>query len=359
MKLPDQFPRQTVRILLKVGFLFFVFNYAFALVPNSFLWKISLYNTILPGKPRFPQEDDLDLLFSVHEIDSSLAKADDEFNVVILGDSATWGYLLDPQETFAGIINSQKLKTCDGKPIHLYNLGYPRLSVFKDLLIFERAAQYQPDAVLWMVTLKSMFQNEEEHVIINYNAESAKRLMARYALSVELSSDEKTLFERTFLKRRSEIARFIRFQLDDIRIFIEGEHTSPPYTSRGQDVKADLDFEGLLPPVLDSDLLMSSVINAGKDAAGETIFLVVNQPIQMVTGENSETRYNHHYPRWAYDQYRSLMDGFAQEYNWQYVDLWDVVPPTDFSDSAIHRNETGEKVFAAEIIRLLNEISCP
>ena len=35
--------------------------------------------------------------------------------------------------------------------------------------------------------------------------------------------------------------------------------------------------------------------------------LLVNEPMLISNGANSEIRYNFFYPRWAYDEYRSML----------------------------------------------------
>ncbi len=39
--------------------------------------------------------------------------------------------------------------------------------------------------------------------------------------------------------------------------------------------------------------------------SNELPVLLVNEPILISNGENSDIRYNFYYPRWAYDAYRS------------------------------------------------------
>src|SRR6185436_12545409 len=91
-----------LRVLLKAIFLFIVVNVIFALVHPP-VGKLSLYNHILPGRLRFPYEqepafyfigynapvyEDFDAMFGAHVI--SRRKPQDEFRLVLLGDSATW-----------------------------------------------------------------------------------------------------------------------------------------------------------------------------------------------------------------------------------------------------------------------------
>jgi len=47
------------------------------------------------------------------------------------------------------------METVSGKQARVYNLGYPTMSLTKDLLILSRALHYQPDLIIWLVTLES------------------------------------------------------------------------------------------------------------------------------------------------------------------------------------------------------------
>jgi hypothetical protein len=348
-----------LRVLVKSILLFVIFNYGFALVPNAAIWRISLYNSILPGRPRFAQEDDLNLLFDTHEIAKS-GQHPNEYKVIVLGDSSTWGYLLNPEETFSGVINSSNLKTCGKQPVHVYNLGYPKLSLFKDLLILHEAMKYQPDLIIWMITLNSTLRENEQHPIVNKNPKLAQELIDKYGLKIQINaSDNPSVQQKTFLARRNDIARFIQYQLDGIRWASAGEDAHKKYEPIGLNVEPDNTFGGLLPPTLDSFLIQFDVLRAGTLIAQGTPVIIVNEPIQIVTGKNKEIRYNKNYPRWAYDQYRELMSSQSAENQWNYKDLWNIIPPTEFTDSAVHRTAAGEKILADKIARTILEASCP
>ncbi len=350
---------KSARILIKAVLLFTIFNYAFAFVPNSAIWKLSLYNTVLPGRPRFIQEDDLNLLFGTHEIANS-AQIPNEYKVIVLGDSSTWGYLLNPEETFSGVLNSSNLEICHQQPVHVYNLGYPKLSLFKDLILLQEAMKYEPDLIIWMITLNSTLRENEQHPMVNKNSEVAQELIDKYGLAVEINSgDDSSLHQKTFLARRNELSRFIQYQLDGIRWESTGEEGHKKYDPIGLDVKADNTFGGLLPPTLDPYLIQFDILQAGTLIAQNTPVIMVNEPIQIVTGENREIRYNKNYPRWAYDQYRDLMNFQSTERQWNYKDLWNIIPPTEFTDSAVHRTANGEKILAEKIARVILEASCP
>ncbi|MFN3492473.1 MAG: hypothetical protein ACK40V_09670, partial [Anaerolineales bacterium] len=92
-----------------------------------------------------------------------------------------------------------------------------------------------------------------------------------------------------------------------------------------------------------------SALEAGFRAAGKTPVLLVNEPMLISSGTNSSIRYNFFYPRWAYDEYRKLMFALSEERHWQYLDLWDIVPANEFTNSAIHLTPSGEKILAEHL----------
>ena len=108
--------RFIARVLVKTALLFAALNLAFVLLdPLPALGKLSLYNRILPGRARLPYGENpdaaynlslfqLDAMFAAHEV--ARAPARDEFRVLLIGDSAAWGILLQPEETLAGQINA-------------------------------------------------------------------------------------------------------------------------------------------------------------------------------------------------------------------------------------------------------------
>jgi len=77
--------------------------------------------------------------------------------------------------------------------------------------------------------------------------------------------------------------------------------------------------------------------------------LLVNEPMLISDGINSNIRYNFFYPRWAYDEYRQQLAEHAAARNWRYLDLWDLVPAVEFTNSAIHLTPAGETLLANTI----------
>ena len=84
-------------------------------------------------------------MFASHVV--ARAKPADEYRVLLIGDSSTWGWFLQPGETYAANINAANLTSADGRRIVAYNLGYPIMSLTKDLLLLDErhAVPARPD----------------------------------------------------------------------------------------------------------------------------------------------------------------------------------------------------------------------
>ncbi|MDQ3005420.1 MAG: hypothetical protein M3R47_08565, partial [Chloroflexota bacterium] len=105
-------------VLLKAMILIALCNFAFIFLKGIPLGKISLYNSVFPGRERLPFGEhpqaynlsmfNLDAMFASHIL-TGTPKAADEYRVFLIGDSSIWGTLLTPQQTLAGQLNSSAL----------------------------------------------------------------------------------------------------------------------------------------------------------------------------------------------------------------------------------------------------------
>lgn len=164
------------RAFLKGFILYCIFAFLLPLMPDWGVW--SVYNTqIIPGRQRFAfsaypssetynvRIDNLSWLFRTHEISGE--KKNHEFRIIVLGDSSIWGALLPPDETITAHLNRYHLSFCS-KQAHFYNLAHPNPALIKDLMILDYAMQYDPDYIIWFVTLeafplkKTDYQNTDD-----------------------------------------------------------------------------------------------------------------------------------------------------------------------------------------------------
>jgi hypothetical protein len=130
------------------------------------------------------------------------------------------------------------------------------------------------------------------------------------------------------------------------------------YTPRTSDFEQDLSWEDITEPQpLTEAELAFDLLEAGHQIAGDVPLLLVNEPIFISDGQNSDLRYNLWYPRWAYDQYRDLYAFIATERGWRYLDLWDSIDATEFTDSPVHLTATGSRQLAGQVSGALRNIA--
>jgi hypothetical protein len=363
-------------VLFKALVLFMVVNVLFAFTnPLPALGRLSAYNRLFAGRARLPYGErpdlaynlslfDLDAMFASHVIAGG-SKPADEFRVVLVGDSSTWGFLLRPEETLSALFNARGLATASGKQVRVYNLGYPTMSLTKDLLMFSRALRYQPDLIVWLITLESFPASKQlASPIVQHNPQAVRELIAAGNLHLDADSAEfvtLSRWEQTLIGQRRAVADWFRLQLYGVLWSATGVDQVYPekYEPPQRDLTAEVAFYGLEPPTLNESDLAFDALEAGVKLAGDVPVLFVNEPIYLSDGQNSDIRYNFYYPKWVYDQYRQAMSVRAGTNNWLYLDVWDLVPAGEFTNSAIHLTPAGESLLTEQIVRkilpLINE----
>jgi hypothetical protein len=113
------------------------------------------------------------------------------------------------------------------------------------------------------------------------------------------------------------------------------------------DLQADATFHGKT-DVSPQDMALD-VLLAGNQGLNGTPLLVVNEPILVSTGKNSQVRYNFYYPRRAYDEYRQILSNAMLAGRIPYLDAWNLVPSREFTNSAIHIDQKGTARLAGAI----------
>ncbi len=346
--------RFIARVLVKTALLFAALNLAFVLLdPLPTLGKLSLYNRVLPGRARLPYGENpdaaynlslfqLDAMFAAHEV--ARAPARDEFRVLLIGDSATWGILLRPEETLAGQINAAGLVAADGRRVRAYNLGYPTMSLTKDLLLLDYALpRYEPDLVVWLFTLESFdAQTQLDSPLVQHNPAPVRALIARYGLAQDPADPrfvDLSTWDKTLIGQRRALADLLRLQLYGVPWAVTGIDQEYPadYTPRAVDLPADAAWHGLRQDLFAPADLAFDALRAGVARAGDVPLLLVNEPMLISAGANSDIRYNFFYPRWAYDAYQRLLHAQRDEHGWTLLDLDAAIPDAEcYTDSAVH-----------------------
>ena len=357
------------RVLIKAIILFVLFNFAFILVDGDSLGKISLYNSVFPGRDRFPFGEtresynislyNLNAMFASHVV-SGAEKSQDEFRVILIGDSSVWGTLLTPEQTLAGQLNADPITAC-GKTVHAYNLGYPTISLTKDLMILDQALQYQPDMVVVLTTLEAMPRDKQfESPLAANNAERIRELIRTYGLDSDANDKafiQLSKQDQTFVGQRRALADLLRLQIYGANWASTGiDQIYPEDHERAQtDLTDDVEYHGMTDVSQLRVALAMDVLDAMVSAAPVST-LLVNEPMLVSSGENSDIRYNFFYPRWAYDEYRNILQTYTEDNNKLYLDLWDLVPADEFTNSAIHLTPEGETLLANAVAAEIQNI---
>jgi hypothetical protein len=365
--------RFVARILAKAALLFLLMDLLFAACnPIAGLGRLSAYNHLFPGRARLPYGEnseksynlslfDLDAMFSSHELAAG-EKPADEYRVILIGDSSTWGFLLQPDETLAAALNKANVTLPDGRRVVFYNLGYPVMSLMKDLLVLSRLRQYDPDLIIWPFTLESFPYDKQLYPpLLQHNPAPVRQLIDQFQLKLETQNPNFIMaspWDRTLLGSLRALADWWRLQLYGVMWAATGIDQDIPqeYTPRLENLSADDSFHNLQPPHLSAEDLALDILQAGIQLAGDTPILLINEPMFISQGQNSDIRYNFYYPRWAYDDYRRILREQSSQRGWNYADLWDAIPPGEFTNTAVHLSPEGNRLLASQILPLVKEI---
>lgn len=372
-----------LRVLIKAAFFFIIINLLFAWW-NPPVGKLTIYNWLWPGRVRFPFSEspkwysldyntpliqDFDAMFGAHII-SAEAKPADEYRVLLLGDSATWGADVAPQDMLASQINRLNLKTCDGRNVKAYDLGYPWASLTRDLLILDYAQRYQPDMAVWLVTLRSFEKKSADFQFIVSHAERMAEVIEEHHLVLPKVYSEQsvqlTFWDRTILGQNARLKKIILNQVYGLMWAATGIDNAMGLVNKHppipQNVEADNSYFDYRSPE-DAPVLVRSLmfdtLRVGKEISGNEPLIIVNEPIFIDSGTNFDLRYDRTYPRWAYDTYRQALTDWMSSGDYLFYDFWNALPASEFSNDMAHRNPLGEAQFARLLAPILQEFSCP
>jgi len=360
-----------LRVIVKALLLFVVFNVVFALVDPP-VYQVSVYNSLFPGRVRMPfgefsdpyvvLMDNVDAMIASHKI--SVAKDPAEFRVVLIGDSSVWGEGMQADKSISEQWNKLNVQ-CGGQTVKTYNLGYPHPSVIKDLVILDKAVETNPDLIVWFVTLNTLIPRRVSP-FLTANRERVLNMLDRYDIPFEgkntLIKNVPGLYDKTLMGRRSYLARWMKLQFLGVVWSATNSDIEIQPTKRRDvpslNVDKDARYRGMEQTNKLKDMIQFDAIRAGYDIAGSTPILIVNEPIFVANGLNSEIRYNDIYPHWAYDQYRAALVEESTQSNWMYLDLWNSVSTKYFSDGLFHLTAKGERLLLEQINPTVETIAC-
>jgi hypothetical protein len=361
---------QPLRLILKALVMLVVINILYALADPP-VYKISLYNTIFPGRVRLPFDDgsegytvmvdDVDFMFASHVI--SKPKSANEYRVALLGDSSIWGENLTAQESLSEQWNRAGIQ-CSERSLKFYNLGYPHPSVIKDLIILDKAVEHEPDLIIWFVTLNTLIPQRLSPFLLA-NREKALNLLQTYNIPFkyekELLEMKESVYQQTLLGERSDLARWMKLQAlgviwagtdADSGVPIDDTSTISP------DLENEVRYKGTKSKSDLNKLMLFQALQAGHEIAGSIPILIVNEPMYIASGGNTSVRYNDVYPRWAYDYYRKILAANAKAAKWNYRDMWKALPPKFFPHTSLHFSADGVNMLIQKLNPTLQKIAC-
>ena len=160
--------------------------------------------------------------------------------------------------------------------------------------------------------------------------------------------------------QRSNLARGVKLQLLGLIWTATGADTNRLAEEDPLDFGIDDDpgYRGMEPPRDIRSRLLLGALSAGRDMAGSIPVLTVNGQVYIAPRADTMLRYNAGYPRWAYDQYRKAMAAQAQDAGWNYLDLWNAIPPAYFLDASLHPGADGVRLLVEKINPVLLSITC-
>ncbi len=359
-----------LRVVVKAVVLFAVLNVLyFVAQPAQLLNRFTVYNVLVPGRERLPFSEypddsysitmtNLDQMLASHEI--ARPKAADEYRVVMLGDSSIWGYLLKPSQTEAACLNQLALTLPSGRKVRVYNLGYPTLSVTKDLLILRHALPYAPDLIIWSTSLASLYPSDQlKFEVVEAQYDELAALIDQYHFRFDQwpSLKPPSWLDSTLWGQRRDLANWLRYQLYGLGwAATDIDHIVPKFvTPHPVNLVPDANVVSVEvlhlaePGKISAPDLSLDVVKAGIQMASaqHISVLLVNEP--MNRSNNSDLRWNYYYPRWAYDDYRAVMQDTAAHEGWTYVDFWDAEPPDQFTDTDFHLTPAANCDYAAKL----------
>ncbi|HEX2696788.1 MAG TPA: hypothetical protein VHM28_03720, partial [Anaerolineales bacterium] len=307
----------------------------------------------------------MDAMFASHAI-SNGPKPADEYRIILLGDSAVWGFEVSPQDTVSEQINRLDLQSCDGRRIKAYNLAYPLPSNTRDLVTLQKAMSFQPDLVIWLVTLKTFDTTTAEKDLLIPQSEQVLALINQYHIKVDAEKylHPRSFFDKTMTGSAVRLKKIVLEQFYGFLLTATGFDTKPPdphvASSLSENVDAVSNYNAFALSDRQSfiDHLDFSPVSVAGQIVGAVPILVVNEPIFRANGENSDLRYNKYYPRWAYDSYRAKLSGWVLERRYSYLDLWNAIPNDEFVGSPLHLNPEGESKLAHLLSAKVAGIAC-
>jgi hypothetical protein len=187
------------------------------------------------------------------------------------------------------------LRATDGRRVVVYNLGYPVLALTKDLLLLDTALSYDPDLVLWPVTLHSFARGRQfDHPLLQQNTGRVRDLIARYDLALDPFDSRlvvRTWLDEMLVARRRDLADLLRLQALALAWAATGIDQAIPADIPLRQSDLDDDEAGSTPRRVLTDNDVTFDVPGGGGARAATFRRHHHEPIHQQRA-NSAVRYN-------------------------------------------------------------------
>jgi hypothetical protein len=341
-----------IRVVIKALLLFALFNILFVEVPsiNDFVFKL-----LAPKLDKFPTYDvyydssakhgfglepvlDVGSLFSSHLLSRS-AKNSNEYRVIFIGDSTIHNGQFYP------FING---RSCGGRYLRAYNLGYFGTSATKDLIILQEAMKYSPDLIIWSVT-NSITSNNTG--FLQANADDLEKLENIYGLSMAYYNDYQPIGKAAVFYETGDKIRV------EVRLLLYYLVLNPATGNKNIIlVTASQDAINAAPashPVLSLKPLNS---RSALDSELRTIKKITdNIPVYLINEPRPSTIVSSD----LYKQYVNDLTDLSRTQGIKMMNLAELIPDQDFTTGMVHRNYDGDMLFANAVMPAILNIACP
>ena len=361
--------RAMARVFIKAGALLLVANFIFVAIgvdPFARLITVNTWGLVGHGRPRLYYASDsqngqlpVEALLAAHAI-AYTPKTADELRVIVLGDSGVLGWGLTDAETFTAQLTARRLRI-GGKRVVAYNLAYPVPNAGRDVLLLDAALRYQPDLVIWFVTamsLRNPLDPDEGSAFLDINRARLEHLTSSFGLQ--------EWFNVRMLPVPAWYSWIAFHNSDVLPVWLNSlvyPFVTPSWGQTGRrlgsetiPVKAQfVSGQTAFNPMPNITWQFLAVGQTLADRAGAQL-LLVNEPILVGSGPNSDINYNLLYERVLYDRYRETLLAYTSRYNLWVIDLWNTVPAANFTDTAFHTDAAGWNIVADRIVSALQRI---
>ncbi len=360
------FPSLTVmvRVFVKAIVLLLILNFvclALNFSPVDALIRFNSWWLVGHGRARLVYPSDfqngqlpVDALVGAHAL-AYTPKSADEFRVVVLGESGIAGWGLRDEETFTAQLTARGVKI-GNRHVVAYNLAYPSPNVARDVLILDEAMKYQPDLVLWFLTPAALDNAPSaigtNAVLFDLNRTRLQHLTDDFGLQdwfAARMSVEPAWWPWLAIRDQDTLPVWLNtllypFTAPDLGLTRRRMGSEPiPATAR-----YTLGREGFDPMPNQT----WQFLDMGRRLAeqGGAHLLLVNEPMLIGSGANSERNYNVEYERAFYDDYHKKLIEFVTGKGFLFADLWNVMPAAAFTDTPLHATAAGYAVLVDKIV---------